>query len=69
MGKTSQLGNKRKFVSKSITEIYNILIEVDEGNWCAFVAKKNTISQSKRYRKGLKRKDRSMNQLTQTHQQ
>ena len=39
----SQLGHKRKFASKSITEKYKILKEVDKGNSCAFVAKKRNI--------------------------
>ena len=39
----SQLGHKRKLASKSITEKYKILKEVDKGNSCAFVAKKHNI--------------------------
>ena len=39
----SQLGHKRKLTSKSITEKYKILKEVDKGNSCAFVAKKHNI--------------------------
>ena len=38
-----QLGHKRKLASKSITEKYKILKEVDKGNSCAFVAKKHNI--------------------------
>ena len=39
----SQLVHKRKLASKSITEKYKILKEVDKGNSCAFVAKKRSI--------------------------
>ena len=42
-GKMSQLGNKRKLNSKSITEKYKILKEVDKGNSCASVATKYSI--------------------------
>ena len=35
-----QVVHKRKLVSKSITEKYKILKEVDKGNSCASVAKK-----------------------------
>ena len=43
VGRMSQLGHKRKLASKSITEKYKILKEVDKGNSCAFVAKKHNI--------------------------
>ena len=39
----SQLWHKRKLDSKSITEKYKILKEVDKGNSCAFVPKKHNI--------------------------
>ena len=42
-GRMLQLGHKRKLASKSITEKYKILKEVDKGNSCAFVAKKHSI--------------------------
>ena len=35
-----QVVHKRKLASKSITEKYKILKEVDKGNSCASVAKK-----------------------------
>ena len=37
------LGQKRKLASKTITEKYKILKEIDKGNSCAFVAKKHNI--------------------------
>ena len=39
----SQLGHKRKLASKSITEKYKTLKEVDKSNSCAFLAKKHNI--------------------------
>ena len=43
VGRMSQLGHKTKLASKSITEKYKILKEVDKGNSCAFVPKKHNI--------------------------
>jgi len=43
VGRMSQLGQKRKLTTKSITEKYIILKEVDKGNSCASVAMKHNI--------------------------
>ena len=39
------LGQKRKHASKTITEKYKILKEIDKGNSCAFVAKKHNTEE------------------------
>ena len=39
----NMLGQKRKLASKTITEKYKILKEIDKGNSCAFVAKKHNV--------------------------
>ena len=54
-----QVVHKRKLISKSITEKYKILKEVDKGNSCASVAKKNITTQSSRFQTGLKRRNQT----------
>ena len=53
-----QVVHKRKLASKSITEKYKILKEVDKENSCASVAKKTT-TQSSRFQTGLKRRNQT----------
>ena len=43
VSRMSQPGHKRKLASKSITEKYEIPKEVDKGNSCAFLAKKQYL--------------------------
>ena len=53
-----QVVHKRKLASKSITEKYRILKEVDKGNSC-FGSQKNITTQSSRFQTGLKRRNQT----------